>query len=659
MYKVNFNDIQLDEYFIIKGVTRNIIPTRTNNSKKIPSLYGEVYTGFTYEAKDIVLSCFLEADNEEDRIDKQTIIADILNVAEPVKVIISDDPNKYFYAVPSDTVAVNKLGYSSEFEITLKCYDVFKYDIEEEYFEAENNQVTVYNSGGVETAPKIAIEFLQKANFVQVTNDEDKTILIGTRPNIDDVEISDNIIVDDACDTKSNWVVVKNATDNEFYDLGTFGVNGGGYGLICNDYGVQEREEEMEDDEYNKLDHMKGWHGVSIKRNFNTSVENFDLTVWLEHNSLGDVKGGGSSSATTGNYKVTSRTRLNIRKGRGTKYEILGKIPVGTIISVTDISGGWGKTTYGGVTGYVSMSCLTYVASSSSSSTGNIQATGDVHIRSGAGTKYKSLTVAKKGTKATKLATSGSWYKVTVNGKTGWTHKNYWKAVASTRKRTVSDISKASAENRMGRIEIYGLDANGRQMFKFELSDTEKWYEYTKPVIKVNNDILLSEDKALPTASNNAGKFGGWNEFNGTFNIKRNNGYWSATISKYEGDKVVQSINTSQIKNDKYSNNAIASIVVSFGQWKDNVVVDTMNISSVVLKEIQPEENNVVKSIFWAGDVIEIDNETHSVTCNGIPFMRHLDIGSEFFNSEVGTSSFKVYSDSEVEIDTSIRKKWL
>lgn len=653
MYKVNFNDIDLDEYFIITGVTRNIIPTRNNKTRKIPSMYGEVYNGFTYDAREIVLSCFLEADNEEDRIDKQTIIADILNVKEPVKVIISDDPDKFFYAVPEGSVAVSKLGSSSEFEITLKCYDVFKYALEEDYFDADNNnEVIVTNTGSVEASPKISIEFLNKANFVQVTNEDNKTILLGTRPGIDDELTSDKIIVDDDCSTKSNWVQIKNATDDLFYDLGTFSVNGGGYGLICNDYGVKEREEDMEDDDYNAQDFMKGWHGVSIKRNFNSSVDNFDLTVWLEHNSLGDVKGGGSSSATTGNYKVTSKSRLNIRSGRGTNYSILGKIPVGTIITVTDISGGWGKTTYNGVTGYVSMSCLTYVATSSSTS-GNIQATCDVHVRSGAGTKYKSLTVAKKGTTATKLATSGSWYKVTVNGKTGWTHKNYWKAINSSRN------ASASAENRMGRIEIYGLDANGKKLFKFELKDTEKYYEYTQPVISINNEVILSENKAVPSASSNAGKYGDWNEFSGTFNIQRNNNVWSATISKYENNQVVKSIYTNKLINDKYPTTALASIVVSFGQWKDNIVVDTMNISSVVLKEVQQEENNVVKSLFWAGDVVEIDNETHQVTCNGRPLMYALDIGSQFFNSPVGNSSFRVYSDSAVEVDTSIRRKWL
>lgn len=659
MYKVNFNGIQLDEYFVIKGVSRDIIPARKNISKKIPSMYGEVYNGFTYDTRTIVLDCFLEADSEEDRIDKQTIIADILNTKEPVKVIISDDPDKYFYAVVDGTIKVNKLGYSSEFKVNLECYDVFKYALEEDYFEADtNNLVTVNNTGSVASAPKIAIEFLEKANFVQVTNDENKTILLGSRPNIDDDQVSDNLILDDDCSTKSNWIQVTNATDGLFYDLGTFALNGGGYGLICDDYGV----EEGTDEDIKDKDFMKGWHGVSIKRNFDRATTNFDLSVWVEHNSLGDVKGGGSTSPSTGKYKVISKSRLNLREGRGTNYKILDKIPVGTLLTVNDIQKGWGKTTYNSKTGYVSMDCLQYIPPDNSN--GNLQATGDVYVRSGAGTKYKALTVAKKGTKATKLATSGSWYKVTVNGKTGWSHKNYWKSIATKSvKEGETEKPVPSAENRMGRIEIYGLDVNGKKLFKFELKDTEKWYEYTQPAIYVGNEAILSGTYSVPSATGNSGKAGDWNEFSGIFNIKRETidgkQCWSATISKYKGGQVIKSIHTNTIIKDTYPTTDLTAIVVSFGQWKDSPVVDTMNISSVVLKEIKQEDNNVIKSLFWAGDVVEIDNETHEITCNGRPLMSALDIGSQFFESAVGNSSFRVYSDSAIEVDTSLRKKWL
>ena len=49
----------------------------------------------------------------------------------------------------------------------------------------------------------------------------------------------------------------------------------------------------------------------------------------------------------------------------------------------------------------------------------NVTSTTDVNVRSGPGSSYSVLTVMKKGTTTSQLGTSGSWAKVTVNGKTG------------------------------------------------------------------------------------------------------------------------------------------------------------------------------------------------------------------------------------------------
>lgn len=57
----------------------------------------------------------------------------------------------------------------------------------------------------------------------------------------------------------------------------------------------------------------------------------------------------------TGTYKTTSN--LNLRAGVGTGSSKLLTIPNGTSIQVTSISGSWGKTSYGGKTGWC---CLDY-----------------------------------------------------------------------------------------------------------------------------------------------------------------------------------------------------------------------------------------------------------------------------------------------------------
>ncbi len=59
-------------------------------------------------------------------------------------------------------------------------------------------------------------------------------------------------------------------------------------------------------------------------------------------------------------YKVKTNTGvpLRLRAAPNTKSVVLALIPNGTIITVTDTSGSWARTTYGGYTGWCSMTYL-------------------------------------------------------------------------------------------------------------------------------------------------------------------------------------------------------------------------------------------------------------------------------------------------------------
>lgn len=56
----------------------------------------------------------------------------------------------------------------------------------------------------------------------------------------------------------------------------------------------------------------------------------------------------------SGNY-ITTADFLNFRSQPTTSSEIIGKIPMGTIVNITEIENGWGFVTYDGKDGYISM----------------------------------------------------------------------------------------------------------------------------------------------------------------------------------------------------------------------------------------------------------------------------------------------------------------
>ena len=63
-----------------------------------------------------------------------------------------------------------------------------------------------------------------------------------------------------------------------------------------------------------------------------------------------------SGGYTTGNYLVnTGSSNLNIRSAPGDTSTVLGRIPGNTVIYVSQVNGNWGRVTYDGVTGWVSL----------------------------------------------------------------------------------------------------------------------------------------------------------------------------------------------------------------------------------------------------------------------------------------------------------------
>lgn len=122
---------------------------------------------------------------------------------------------------------------------------------------------------------------------------------------------------------------------------------------------------------------------------------------------------------------VVVKSEANIRAGAGTNYDKLGVVKVGTKLTVTDVTsdGKWYQVSYNGKTGYINRNMVT-VDELEYSATATV--TGDVNVRSGPGSSYTKLGVAKTGDKLTVIGITGTnWYKISYNGKTGYVAGNY------------------------------------------------------------------------------------------------------------------------------------------------------------------------------------------------------------------------------------------
>ncbi|MCQ2354581.1 MAG: SH3 domain-containing protein [Clostridia bacterium] len=123
-----------------------------------------------------------------------------------------------------------------------------------------------------------------------------------------------------------------------------------------------------------------------------------------------------------GKYKITADS-LNIRKGAGTSYDIIGTLKEGASVEILEISGSWGRIFYNGDTGWISVN---YAEKIGESSLGKIYVTASsLTVRNGPGTSYDAIGYLSNGDEVELLATDGSWGRIKFNGQDGWISTKY------------------------------------------------------------------------------------------------------------------------------------------------------------------------------------------------------------------------------------------
>ena len=125
--------------------------------------------------------------------------------------------------------------------------------------------------------------------------------------------------------------------------------------------------------------------------------------------------------------------------------------------------------------------------------------------------------------------------------------------------------------------------------------------------------------------------------------------------------KVDKIIKTNTLVNSSYPTGRLSSLVVFFGKYGQNIVVDDMNVNEIYVTDIgNPPTIEEDKPIFKSGDELLLDFTENKVYLNGKQFMQSLDIGSQFFSIPVGNSEILYNSDdTSIDAELSLQKKWI
>lgn len=609
-----FNDVDLEQYIVIENrVEVEELAERINNTIDISSMNGEIYTGHKYGRKMIKVPFFIDARKSKNYVQIVRQIKNILNTNEESKLFLPDEPDKYYWAVVSSFTCDELYMGVGKGEIEFVCFDPYAYSDEYKLFESDDDKITtIQNDGTANCSPIINVSFTQDAHFLQCTNWDGRTILIGDRPSVDDGgSVKNELILHDPCRETTNWLPAGNVLDTSDADKiveGNITISENGEHIIPSDFGTT-------------IDQK--WHGPAVRRNIGQNITDFEVVARIRHNSKaeGSTNNGGTNQP-NGNYIVTTSV-LNVRSGRGTNYSRLGSVKKNDKLNITDVKNGWGKISFKSKTGYVSMS---YVK------------------------KYTS-----------KIKQSYS--------KDGII--------------TFAENDKIYTENKMGRLELYGFDKNGKRLFRIGIRDSERYFEYTQPEIYIGSKKVLHDGKSCPspkkktvkdendskktkTISTESGRFGEWNEYYGEFVIRRetknNKQYWSLIINKWEDGKEIKKpkLTKMNITSKDYPIEDLNHLVIWFGKHKDDAEVDDMALTDLKIRRINPlaKERPIIN--FTNGDELEIDCNEGRVNLNGTDRIDLVDIGSEFFDCDAGSTQFICQSDdTNISVATAIQEKWI
>ncbi len=607
MINVNFNETDLNKYCKILSISKSILPNRQNNSKSIPMVNGSYYTGYKYNERTIDVEILLNNTNVEDFKRNKEDLSNVLNTKEPVKIVFSDEPDKYVYGILDGDTNLDMIGRENgSTTIKFLCHDPIIYSNNWNTFTPNDRGiVTLENNANLECYPYVGIDFKSDACFAQITNFEGETVLVGKPDDASKPTLPDSdIVLDDNCESMGTFTSLSDTLlPSGYVGNGLLGVGHGGQGLVATNMGSAEEG--------------RVWHGGSVKRMLSKPVSEFVAEFDFIFSSseykepvpepLPPVaptppptpEVPNPPTTCLGTYQVNDRAGLNIRQSPSASSPRLVAMEYGTKVYPSEISNGWAKVTYK--------------------------------------SKYNGRTY------------------------TGWSSMQYLKKISS-------GISKARTadfnEDECGTIEFYGFDKNGAKIFSSEFYDTNTYFEALTPRVFFGSKVAIYENSVgnnKPNTSTDSegnitevesGGLGRWNNFEGKLIVKKfknDAGQWlcDATLNKVRNGKIVQSLTAKNWITTDGSHGELAYVGVFIGGLKDNKPVSSLAITHIKVKDLNPYVPNVNFTVFKAGDNLRVDFAEGTVTCNGIDYLDKLDIGSNFFDIPQGKTQIIVRSDDK------------
>lgn len=190
-----------------------------------------------------------------------------------------------------------------------------------------------------------------------------------------------------------------------------------------------------------------------------------------------------------------------------------------------------------------------------------------------------------------------------------------------------------------GRIELYLLDDTGTHIGKLEMVDSSTSAVRSQFVGCAGTGTgAYNALKTSPYWTNMVTNMG-------IMTVKRVGKLWSWTIGSYNAAKKIMTSRWSWSWTDATGafDADLDSVDLHIAKYGSGSNIATLWVTTIQVDEINtPSSDTAPQNIFEAGVDIDINMATGSVSYDGQPYMKHLDITSQFFGYDPGNNTIEV-----------------
>ena len=612
--EILFNKFLLTQLINVKELKRFPYPSRNISTLAIPNRNGEIFQSAIFGSGNIEVTFNLikeyrptfdgSAVYDSEFMNYIRSLAFYLSTDEPAQLIISDEPNKFYYAI-CESVDLERTMRYGEGTIVFRCVDPFAYSLEEKIFEAVDGSVKIQNFGTVVAYPIFETTLKESITNLSVVSSQG-VVQIGNpdKSNQQSQATNPDILVD-TCSTVSDWYAGNSTmlsvgqTPNHYHIDSNLGLMSQDGCLVLN---AEPTVEEIEEGT------IHGYTGGFFLKNLDEPLDYWKTKMWYKFSSRQNINTESEAADQMGiivltcydtNNKILSQFVMH-DSNENYEYNVPSEY-IGTTL-------GWQGTAQ-----LKKPTNKRYTA----------QVAEEEELPKGANVIYR---------------TEVTEYKLTVKTSTAPI-----KASASDSAKTIMTVPR-------GAILIEKRSVGSTKYFEVYLNEAKTTTGYIKNsyVTQEENGTIKTVTYELPSYPDSGCR---WDDFWGSIAIEKKpytktgtGNVWVFTLLKQKWG--LSQVIEKQVKtfNDptgtKFTDNGkLAKIGIYMGTKENAPIIKSLGVHELRVTKYDQTKTSGVELIGNAGDTITIDCNSGEVLKNGEPFMEHVNVGSDFFGVPPMTES--------------------